>query len=76
MASDAYCKRLQARTIRENIAYGRLNATETEIVEAARFAQLNGVIAALPAGLDTMIGARGANYPPVRKSVSPSRASS
>ncbi|WP_338663079.1 ABC transporter ATP-binding protein [Pararoseomonas sp. SCSIO 73927] len=46
-------------TIRENIAYGRLGASEAEILEAARRARLDGVIAALPDGLDTVIGERG-----------------
>ena len=46
-------------TIRENIAYGRLDASEAEIAEAARRARLDGVIAALPEGLDTIIGERG-----------------
>jgi ATP-binding cassette subfamily B protein len=46
-------------TIRENIAYGRLGASEAEILEAARRARLDGVIAALPEGLDTVIGERG-----------------
>lgn len=50
---------LFAGTIRDNIAYGRLDATEEEIVEAARRARLDGVIAALPGGLDTVIGERG-----------------
>jgi ATP-binding cassette subfamily B protein len=50
---------LFAGTIRENIAYGRLDATAAEISEAARRARLDGVIAALPAGLDTVIGERG-----------------
>lgn len=50
---------LFAGTIRENIAYGRLDATETEIVEAARRARLDDVIAALADGLDTLIGERG-----------------
>ncbi|MGO4403529.1 ABC transporter ATP-binding protein [Bosea sp. RAF48] len=50
---------LFAGTIRDNIAYGRLDATEEEIVEAARRARLDGVIAALPQGLDTVIGERG-----------------
>ena len=50
---------LFAGTIRENIAYGRLEATEAEIAEAARRARLDGVIAALPDGLDTIIGERG-----------------
>jgi ATP-binding cassette subfamily B protein len=46
-------------TIRENIAYGRLDASEAEIVEAARRAQLDAMIAEMPAGLDTVIGERG-----------------
>jgi ATP-binding cassette, subfamily B, bacterial len=50
---------LFAGTVRENIAYGRLEATEAEIVEAARRARLDAVIAALPNGLDTVIGERG-----------------
>jgi ATP-binding cassette subfamily B protein len=50
---------LFAGTIRENIAYGRLDASETEIREAARRARLDEMIAALPDGLDTVIGERG-----------------
>ncbi|PZU92527.1 MAG: multidrug ABC transporter ATP-binding protein [Chelatococcus sp.] len=50
---------LFAGTIRENIAYGRLDASEAEIVEAARRARLDGMIADLPAGLDTVVGERG-----------------
>jgi ATP-binding cassette subfamily B protein len=50
---------LFAGTVRENIAYGRLEATEVEIIEAARRARLDAVIAALPSGLDTVIGERG-----------------
>ena len=50
---------LFAGTIRENIAYGRLDATEAEIVEAARRARLDEMIASLPDGLDTVIGERG-----------------
>jgi ATP-binding cassette subfamily B protein len=46
-------------TIRENIAYGRLGATDAEIREAARRARLDAVIDALPYGLDTVIGERG-----------------
>ncbi|MBD4043117.1 ATP-binding cassette domain-containing protein, partial [Xanthomonas citri pv. citri] len=48
-----------AGTIRENIAYGRLDATDAEIVDAARRARLDGVIANLPEGYDTVIGERG-----------------
>ncbi|MDP3258337.1 ABC transporter ATP-binding protein [Bosea sp. (in: a-proteobacteria)] len=50
---------LFAGTIRENIAYGRLDASEAEIAEAARRARLETMIADLPAGLDTVIGERG-----------------
>ena len=46
-------------TLRENIAYGRLDAPEADILDAARRAQLDGVIRSLPAGLDTLIGERG-----------------
>ena len=46
-------------SIRENIAYGRLDAPESAIVEAARRARLNEMIDALPEGLDTLIGERG-----------------
>ncbi|WP_018388844.1 ABC transporter ATP-binding protein [Ancylobacter sp. FA202] len=46
-------------TIRENIAYGRLDASEAAILEAARRAQLDGLLAELPLGLDTVIGERG-----------------
>ncbi|MEK1893327.1 MAG: ABC transporter ATP-binding protein [Rhizobium sp.] len=46
-------------TIRENIAYGRLCASEDEIAEAARRARLEEMLAGLPAGLDTVIGERG-----------------
>jgi len=46
-------------TLRENIAYGRLDASEDDIVEAAERARLADMIAAMPAGLDTVIGERG-----------------
>ncbi|PFZ82870.1 ABC transporter ATP-binding protein [Bacillus wiedmannii] len=46
-------------TIRENIAYGKLDATEEEIWEAARRAQLANIIEDLEDGLDTLIGERG-----------------
>ncbi len=50
---------LFAGTIRENIAYGRLDASEAEIVEAARRARLGALIDSLPEGLDTVVGERG-----------------
>lgn len=46
-------------TIRENIAYGRLDATDAEIEAAARRAKLDTMIAELPAGFETVIGERG-----------------
>ncbi len=50
---------LFAGTMRENIAYGRLDATEAEIVDAAHRARLDTLIASLPEGLDTVVGERG-----------------
>jgi ATP-binding cassette subfamily B protein len=50
---------LFAGSLRENIAYGRLDASEDDIVEAARKARLEGVIADLAQGLDTVVGERG-----------------
>ncbi len=50
---------LFAGSLRENIAYGRLDASEADIVEAARKARLENVIADLPQGLDTVVGERG-----------------
>lgn len=46
-------------TIGENIAYGRPGATQEEIVEAARRANIHEFIEALPAGYDTVVGERG-----------------
>lgn len=46
-------------SIRENIAYGRPDATEEEIVEAAKLANIYDLIERLPHGLDTLVGERG-----------------
>ncbi|KQT83172.1 ABC transporter ATP-binding protein [Aurantimonas sp. Leaf443] len=46
-------------TVRENIAYGRLDAGEAEIVAAMERASLSQTAAALPHGLDTVVGERG-----------------
>lgn len=46
-------------TIRENIAYGKLDATDKEIIEAASKAQLDEFIRSQPDGLETVIGERG-----------------
>ncbi|BCM85087.1 multidrug ABC transporter ATP-binding protein [Methylobacterium indicum] len=50
---------LFAGTIRENIAYGRLDASEAEIRAAAHRARLDALIETLPDGLDTVVGERG-----------------
>lgn len=47
------------RTIRENITYGKLDATEEEVTEAARKAHALEFIGTLPKGFDTMVGERG-----------------
>ncbi|TKI70712.1 ABC transporter ATP-binding protein [Lysinibacillus mangiferihumi] len=46
-------------TIRENIAYGRLGASDEEVQEAAKRAHLESFIAELPDGYETQIGERG-----------------
>lgn len=46
-------------TLRENIAYGKLNASQVEIEEAAKRAHLESFIESLPFGYDTQIGERG-----------------
>jgi subfamily B ATP-binding cassette protein MsbA len=50
---------LFADTIRENIRYGRLDATDAEIVAAAAAANATEFIGRLPAGFDTIVGERG-----------------
>ncbi len=46
-------------TVRENIAYGRPDADEAAVREAARMAEAEEFILALPAGYDTVVGERG-----------------
>jgi ABC-type multidrug transport system fused ATPase/permease subunit len=46
-------------SIRENIAYGKTNATEEEIINAARKANAYDFIRSFPEGLDTLVGERG-----------------
>lgn len=50
---------IMGATIRDNIAYGKLDATESEIVAAARAANAHPFIERLPMGYDTIIGERG-----------------
>lgn len=46
-------------TLRENIRYGKLDAKEEEIMQAAQRAELASFIESLPEGLDTVVGERG-----------------
>ena len=46
-------------TIRYNIAYGKANATQGEVEEAARAAQIHDFILSLPDGYETQVGERG-----------------
>lgn len=46
-------------SVRENIAYGRPDATDDEIVEAARMANAHEFISRMPHGYDTLVGERG-----------------
>jgi subfamily B ATP-binding cassette protein MsbA len=46
-------------TIRENLRYGKLDATDDEIIEAARAANIHHVIESLPNGYETKIGEEG-----------------
>lgn len=46
-------------SIRDNIAYGRQEATDEEIIEAAKLAKADEFIAKMPHGYDTLVGERG-----------------
>ncbi len=50
---------LFSTTVRENIAYGRPDATEEEIIEAARRAQADEFIRQMPQGYSNLVGERG-----------------
>jgi ATP-binding cassette subfamily B protein len=50
---------LFSATVRENIAFGRPDATDEEVERAARLAQAHEFVEALPDGYDTLIGERG-----------------
>jgi len=47
------------RTLKENIRYGRQDATDEEVVEAAKKAHCHEFISRLPLGYDTLVGERG-----------------
>jgi ATP-binding cassette subfamily B protein len=48
-------------TVRDNIKYGRPEATDDEVIAAAKAAQAHDFISALPDGYDSQIGQRGVN---------------
>jgi ATP-binding cassette subfamily B protein len=50
---------LFSASVRDNIAFGRTDATEEQIERAARLAQAHEFVSALPQGYDTVIGERG-----------------
>jgi ATP-binding cassette subfamily B protein len=50
---------LFAGTIRENISYGRVDAAEEEIIEAAKWAEIHEEIEKMPDGYNTVVGERG-----------------
>ena len=52
---------LFSTTVRENIRYGRLDATDEEVEQAAKAANADGFIRELPNGYDTMLTSDGAN---------------
>jgi len=49
-------------TVRENLRYAKPGATDAEIENAARTAQIHDLIAGLPDGYDTMVGSRGHRF--------------
>jgi ATP-binding cassette subfamily B protein len=51
---------LFAGSIRDNVSYGRLGATQSDVEDAIRRARLEELVASLPQGLDTQLGERGA----------------
>jgi len=56
VAQDVY---LFSGTVRENLVYGKADATNEEVVEAAKLAGAHDFITALPNGYDTYVGERG-----------------
>jgi len=49
-------------TVRENLRYAKPGATDAEIEDAARAAQIHDLISGLPDGYDTMVGSRGHRF--------------
>jgi ATP-binding cassette, subfamily B, bacterial len=59
VSQDTY---LLHTTVRENLRYAKPAATDAEIEDAARAAQIHDLIAGLPDGYDTMVGSRGHRF--------------
>ena len=51
----------EQKTVKENIMYGKLDATDEEVIAAAKLANADGFIRRLPKGYDTMLTGDGAN---------------
>jgi ATP-binding cassette, subfamily B, bacterial len=49
-------------TVRDNLRFARSDATDEEVEQAARAAQIHGLIASLPDGYDTVVGERGYRF--------------
>ena len=49
-------------TVRENLRYAKPSASDEEIEDAARAAQIHGLISGLPDGYDTVVGSRGHRF--------------
>ena len=68
---------LFAGTVMDNIRYGRVGATDAEVIEAAKRARIHDEIMALPNGYDTPVGegsVMASGFPADRSSAFPSRA--
>jgi ATP-binding cassette subfamily B protein len=52
---------LFAESVKENIRYGRLDASDEEVIAAARLAQADGFVRRLPQGYDTVLSERGSS---------------
>jgi ATP-binding cassette subfamily B protein len=59
VSQDTY---LLHTTVRENLRYAKPDATDVEIEQAARAAQIHDLISGLPDGYDTMVGSRGHRF--------------
>ena len=64
---------LFSMSVRENIRYGRLDATDEEVEAAAKLANADGFIRRLPQGYDTVLTGDGANLSQGQRQLLPSR---